>query len=200
MSGFTARVTEFPLEGAHGIGEGKGAAKGRTEGAEIPVIVVVADGEAFVLRELETQMVQHEKGTFCMATPSETPVDLAQIMEKGRYDNAVGRERQRRGLHDPVDLQAVLSQPALLLVMPAARLHEIAGRFHEGNDLLHPRAAGREEDFSNLIFSGHRRDGWFKDKDTQNNNTYHDTPKRTRCDFAKGTLYMESCGKRPTSP
>ena len=50
MSGSTARVTEFPLEGAHGIGEGKGAAKGRTESAEFPVIVVVADGEALVLR------------------------------------------------------------------------------------------------------------------------------------------------------
>ena len=98
--------------------------------------------------------------------PRPKPIDLAQIMEKGRYDNVVGRERQRRGLHDPIDLQAVLSQPAFLLVMPSARLHEIAGRFHEGNDPLHPGAAGLEEDFSNLIFSGHRRNGWFEDKDT----------------------------------
>ena len=87
-------------------------------------------------------MIQQEKGTFCMAAPSETPADLAQIMEKGRYGDAVGRERQRCGLHDPVDLQAVLRQPAFLLVMSAARLHEIAGRFHESNDLLHPGAAG----------------------------------------------------------
>ena len=49
----TERVTRLPPKGTEGVGDGERATQGLAELVERIVLVMMADGEAFLLREME---------------------------------------------------------------------------------------------------------------------------------------------------
>lgn len=166
----TERVTRLPPKGTEGVGDGERATQGLAELVERIVLVMMADGEAFLLRELETHLPEHSERA---SRVSATPIDLAQIVEEGRHRDTVRRKVPGRRLHRLVHLQAVLCQSPLLQMMPAPRLREIARRLHEANDVLYFGSLSSAEYLDDYSLSGHEGLSLLKNKDRVfHGNTY----------------------------
>ena len=90
------------------------------------VVMVTADGDAFIICQGESKFVENLYGTFIVnQTTTVAPASLAEVVKEGRNSDAVGGQAACMGAHMVIDLKRVGGEAATFLVMAMTTLSEV---------------------------------------------------------------------------
>lgn len=108
------------------------------------MVHVFADGEAFLVIELQSQGVEKFYRTSAMSMLAYGVISLkvsgAQVMEQGNDAATFVKKFGCRCPHFPIYPQRVVCQPALIVMMVVAVGNEIVAMLQIGYDIVHPFA------------------------------------------------------------
>ena len=133
-------MSALPSAGAVAVAHGESAAKRARDEVERP-IVMTADRNAFVFRELIAELVENVERAAAM-TASIAMCRFAKIVKESRDSDAAGGESPRVCGHIVVNLHRMLRQATMFLVMPVASALEVRRRFQR---VYHGIRAGAPE-------------------------------------------------------